>query len=407
MKSKNKTAISLIVLVISILVLSILAATVIISLSNTNIMGQASSTVFKQDMASYKEAYEMYVTSKLAENATFDRSALNITYEDDEYEEIFGSVPDKYKEGLKVVNGKLVYETDDETEKAVVKELNMKGPELIGTETVTVDGVTRSKYIGYFADVDGDGTVDGVIFADLAHSASVEGDRYYPAFSYEAESGLKNYEVIEERYSVDGATGYGTKPVLSAIGNGKDRFYVMALSDITQSTDTTKSDDCFTWYDAAYDSGIDNTNSQITSPEFGKGKENTNTMISKWNGGESVADGSGDYGKQNDNSSYLDMWGVIQDKVYGGKQQTLENVKWFVPSKAEWSAFGVYLRGRETPLTTSNYSNAYGLRSAYWLSSLSTGTEVAHRAYLNYVDGGSVGEFVVAHNSPVRLAATF
>lgn len=51
-------------------------------------------------------------------------------------------------------------------------------------------------------------------------------------------------------------------------------------------------------------------------------------MIEKWNDEE--------YGAKNGNNSYLDMWGVIQDKVYGGKQQTLENVKWFVPSSAEW-----------------------------------------------------------------------
>ena len=123
MKRNNKTAISIIVLVITILVLSILAATVIISLSNTNIISQTSNTVFKHDLASYKETYEMYVTNKLAENSAFDRSTLNITSESEEFERIFGNVPDKYKEGLKVVNGKLVYETEDENEKNILKDL--------------------------------------------------------------------------------------------------------------------------------------------------------------------------------------------------------------------------------------------------------------------------------------------
>ena len=134
MKRNNKTAISLIVLVITIIVLSILAATVIISLSNTNIMGQTSETVFKQDMANYKEAYEMYLTNKLAENANFDRNTLSLTYESEEYEKILGNVSDKYKEGLKVINGKLVYETEDEKEKAVLKELNMEVPLVAWTE---------------------------------------------------------------------------------------------------------------------------------------------------------------------------------------------------------------------------------------------------------------------------------
>ena len=129
MKRNKKKAISLIVLVITILVLSILAATVIISLSNTNIMGQASETVFKSDMASYKEAYEMYVINKLATDASFDRNTLDVTYQKDatEFKAIFGeNVPAKYQKGLKVVKGKLVYATGSETEQAVVKALGME-----------------------------------------------------------------------------------------------------------------------------------------------------------------------------------------------------------------------------------------------------------------------------------------
>ncbi len=56
MKLKNKNAISLIVLVITIIVLSILATTVILTLSNTNIITQANDTVKKTEIQQIEEA---------------------------------------------------------------------------------------------------------------------------------------------------------------------------------------------------------------------------------------------------------------------------------------------------------------------------------------------------------------
>ena len=224
---------------------------------------------------------------------------------------------------------------------------SMKGKKLIETETENVDGVERSKYIGYFADVDGDGTVDGVIFADLAYSASGEWNCSYDTFSYEAETGFKNYEIVEESYSVDGAPGYGTKPVLKATGRGKDRFYVMALSNITQSTDSTKDDNYFTWYDSAF--GKISDYSTVTSKNFGTGKTNTETMLKKWNDAH--------YGTKNADTRFLDVWGVIQDKVEDG---------WFVPSRAEWSAFG-----NAFGLTDSNCER-FRLYDFLWSSSLNS-----------------------------------
>ncbi len=52
---KNKSAISLIVLVITIIVMAILAATVIITLSNTNIISQANDAVKKTEAQQVEE----------------------------------------------------------------------------------------------------------------------------------------------------------------------------------------------------------------------------------------------------------------------------------------------------------------------------------------------------------------
>ncbi|MBR5227457.1 MAG: hypothetical protein IKV94_02350 [Clostridia bacterium] len=118
----NKKAISLIVLVITIIILAILAATVIISLSNTNIIEQANKAAFKSDMAAYKEAYNLYLTSKYAENPYFDASSIT----EADYDDIFGdSIKDAYRNKLQIVDGNLVYKTLDAGEKEIVKELGM------------------------------------------------------------------------------------------------------------------------------------------------------------------------------------------------------------------------------------------------------------------------------------------
>ena len=59
---KKKNAISLIVLVITILVMAILATTAIITLSNTNIITKSQETVDKYNMQQLKESIE---TSRL------------------------------------------------------------------------------------------------------------------------------------------------------------------------------------------------------------------------------------------------------------------------------------------------------------------------------------------------------
>lgn len=128
-----------------------------------------------------------------------------------------------------------------------------------------------------------------------------------------------------------------------------------------------------------------NSISPLTSRDFGTGKANTATMISKWNGGE--------HGTQNKDGSYLDMWGVIQSKVNSG---------WFVPSEQEWVAVEVAFG-----LTSSNYQS-FGFRDNYWASSLSSGT-MALDTRMSYTEtnGYCMGMDDVESGGRVRLATTF
>ena len=65
-KTKKLKGISLIVLVITILVLSILAATVIISLSNTNIISEANKAVLKSNIQSLQDRVTSYTADNYA-----------------------------------------------------------------------------------------------------------------------------------------------------------------------------------------------------------------------------------------------------------------------------------------------------------------------------------------------------
>ena len=145
----------------------------------------------------------------------------------------------------------------------------------------------------------------------------------------------------------------------------------MALEDFNTGTS-------YCWYDAAR--GNMDDYATATSLDFGTGKANTEAMIAKWN--------SSAYGAQNDNGTYLDMWGAIQDKVAEG---------WFVPSRGEWGAFGDNLG-----ITTGNYLNC-GLSDFCWSSSQRSTTS----AWLAGFGTGYMFRDNVNTNGCVRLSATF
>ena len=222
--------------------------------------------------------------------------------------------------------------------------------------------------VGKYADVDGDGTVDGIIFADLMVGGSgqwVDGDGEYTIPTI---SSCKNYYVSQESYT---NTLGETAEVLSPTGSGNVRFYIMALSDI----DSNSHD----WYNAAYSKGM-NDYATATSENFGKGKNNTATMISKWE--------TKSYGEQNTCADHKDIWGQIKSQANNG---------WFVPSRQELAAFAGQLG-----ITESNYESK-GLSGWYWSSSQST----ANWAYIMSLTTGCVSSSYVNYDYSVRLAATF
>ena len=219
-----------------------------------------------------------------------------------------------------------------------------------------------TSYVGYYADVDGNGSVDGVIYADLA----IGGSGSWGGYKYEIpkESNFKKYKISQKNYSEK----FGTMDVLTMSNeDGNKRFYVMALKDIN----STK----YYWYQSAYGNMSDF--SSTTSTDFGKGQQNTKNIISKWN--------SSIYGSQNSN----DIWGVIKKQIEEG---------WYVPSRDEWQAFANAFN-----IKSSNYNSTYGFLGNCWSSSQSDVNSAWNIRFNNSI----ISNDNVFSSLYIRLSTTF
>ena len=213
-------------------------------------------------------------------------------------------------------------------------------------------------YVGYYADVDGDGTVDGIIFADLLHGKTGQwGDSNgtYTIPTIESTK-VKSYKISQEDYT--DPLG-GTSKILTTSGDGNDRFYVMDLTNVGTS-----------------EYRLANSQMSGTITTFGSGKANTQTL-------------------RETNNLYFALREPIESKVNKG---------WFIPSKEEWSAFG-----EELGITRSNYS-AKGLSREYWSSSQND-TDLSCAWYadfdfacMEYMNGNNGDDYDYNY---VRMATTF
>ena len=269
---------------------------------------------------------------------------------------------------------------------------------------------TGEDYKGYYADVDGDGEADGVIYADLAH-ASRENAKWGPGYnnqyinngeySYEALEDLKEYTISKNKHNGK----FGEKEIISVKpgSSGNSRFYVMALEDFTTEAYTDPNDSnnnypaytTYYWYKNAY--GKMPSPVKDTSTDFGTGYTNTGNMIRIWNN-NGVEEGWTTGATQDKR----DIWKHIKDK-YNSKE------KWYIPSKGEWSAFADYFGITSNYDTGSyvanggNYNSTYGLSSYYWSSSQGN----AFYSWSIIFDNGGMDYGIVYGNDYVRLGATF
>ena len=93
--------------------------------------------------------------------------------------------------------------------------------------TVKYSTFTENSGVGYYADVDGNGTVDGIIFEDFKVGGSGTWGNANGKYTIPTVSETKNYYISKKSYT----DKFGTKDVLTPIGTGNNRFYVMTLTD--------------------------------------------------------------------------------------------------------------------------------------------------------------------------------
>ena len=113
--------------------------------------------------------------------------------------------------------------------------------EKTATYAVNVKYPTFTGYsgVGYYADTDGDGTPDGIIFEDFKNGGRGTWEKNSNvSYSIPTVSSTKSYYISQTNYK----GLFGTKDVLTATGSGNARFYVMALSDYNNSATYNYSD---------------------------------------------------------------------------------------------------------------------------------------------------------------------
>ena len=305
---------------------------------------------------------------------------------------------------IKFNNNKITYE--NVLLESTYYHMNEEGKKETTTDVKLPLALETEDYKGYYADVDGDGTPDGVIYADLAHAKEETSwgrvNISYAKYSYAKETGLKEYTVSKETYKKN--DGFGTNQIISVKSGstGNARFYVMALEDFRTGSFEVGNGACYNgsdcspgtyyWYKNAL--GKMNTYATDTSVNFGTGYANTRKMIAKWNAA-GTSEGYADSPQNNQ-----DIWKHIQQKYAEG---------WYIPSLGEWTAFADYFEitsGWDTGsyvANSANYNSIYGLKD-YYLSSSQLDASIAW--HVCFLLGGMYGSNVDANYS-VRLGATF
>lgn len=362
---KQHSGITLIALVITIIILLILAGVTIATLTGDNgLLTKAREAKNAGEDAELEEqiglAYQEYKISKYTKNDEkindFIKNKLNNIYGNDFLEEV-----------SKIGNSFMITFSNDK-----ICTYNISTGKMLDLNNKT--NLSKDKdenFIGSYADIDADGEVDGVIFADLLIGSIKETQKWGNSEeTYEIQminsNDLKDYYISKVEYNGI----FGNKPVLSPKGNGNNRFYIMQLSDYVVNNNST-----FYWYYNADRNMIDYN--ETTSKNFGTGKDNTDKMILKWKDKA--------YGNQHNQ----DVWGNISTEVEEG---------WFIPSIDEWSAFG-----NELNITSENRIQ-YGINQYCYHSSSQRTARFVWDAHFYQ---GNINQIYVNNLIGIRLATTF
>lgn len=182
---KNKSGISLIVLIFTILVILILASIVIMTFNNNNPIGRANEAKFKSDLATFRDELLSTHTENGITNSDYVKEDINIDAGNLGKMRLYiPDITEEYANKLLIKRGNLLYINDetseyyDEEEKNWAKTVGIQSPyENVGDadgdgKVTEADADFIQQYIAVnlsvtlsekqikAADVDGDGVID-------------------------------------------------------------------------------------------------------------------------------------------------------------------------------------------------------------------------------------------------------
>ena len=129
-KLTHKRGISLIVLIVTIIVIIILAAAVILTISKNNPVESANEATFKEDVRSFQDELNMYISNEYTKLQGMRDSKINTTNIPATYKEMqnyISSYKEKYDKKLGIEDDKIVYFPKEVTnnEKKWLEDLNI------------------------------------------------------------------------------------------------------------------------------------------------------------------------------------------------------------------------------------------------------------------------------------------
>lgn len=150
MKFNKKEGISLLALIITVVVIIILSGAIILALSNTNLISQASKSVFFTDVGNFKDELTLYKGKQFLDKLGNYNSTLlqangdSITYGDvvDNTKSINDLIPslgraDKYAGQFEVVDGELVFQGSDPNKQKWSEEIGV-GVIIVGEPKISI-----------------------------------------------------------------------------------------------------------------------------------------------------------------------------------------------------------------------------------------------------------------------------
>lgn len=114
----TRSGISLMVLIITIIVLVILAATVILTISQNNPVSLAKEATFKEDMRTFQNQLNMAISEEYAQNPEKRKETIT-TSDFAKIQEYIPSVTEKYKGKIEIQRDEIVYVEENLTESEI------------------------------------------------------------------------------------------------------------------------------------------------------------------------------------------------------------------------------------------------------------------------------------------------